>query len=158
MLDIGVGLQDRLEVIDHFARRIDGRPLWQRDIDEQLGAVGAWEELLLHELHAEKCRDEQACRASDDSVLHPQNAIENGMEGTRKARWLVALAFQLLNLVNPRQFRRTRDDRTIVGMTPWLVIQTLTRRDFHGDGPAKRSHHLARRRRTVHPDGHPGMS
>ena len=96
VLDVGVGLQDRLEIIDHFARRIDRRPLRQRDIDEQLGTIGAREELLLHELHADECRNEQACRASDDGVLHAQNPIEHGVESARKARWLVAMALQLV--------------------------------------------------------------
>ena len=70
--------------------------MWQRDIDEQLGTIGAREELLLHELHAEKRGNEQPCGRSDDGVLHAQDPIEHGAEGTRKARWLMAVALQLV--------------------------------------------------------------
>ena len=97
MLDIGVGLQHRLEIIDDFARGVDREtPCGKRDIDEQLRAVGAREELLLHELHADERRNEQAYGRSDDGVLHAQKPIEHRLENARKARWLVAMALQFV--------------------------------------------------------------
>ena len=40
----------------------------QREIDQQLGPVGAREELLLHELHADERGDEQRDRAADHRI------------------------------------------------------------------------------------------
>ena len=72
------------------------RPLRQREIDEQLGTVGAREELLLHELHAEKRRKEETHGSGNHGVFLAQRPIEHGVESALKARRLMAVALQLV--------------------------------------------------------------
>ena len=81
-LDVRVGLQDLLEVVDHLLRRIDRGALRQRQIDQELGPIRAREELLLHELHAGERRDEQRDSAGDDRVSSPAARDRAGC-GTR---------------------------------------------------------------------------
>ena len=96
VLDIGVGLQNFLEIIDHLARCVDRRPLRERQIDEQFGTVGAREELLLHELHAGESGDEQRNGRADHPVFQMQHAIEHGVERAGEARRLMAVTFHLV--------------------------------------------------------------
>ena len=48
----------------------------------ELGPIRAREELLLHELHADERRNEQACGRGNDGILHAQDAIEHRLEST----------------------------------------------------------------------------
>ena len=96
VFDVGVGLQDFLEIIDHLARCIDRRSLRERQVDKQFGTVGAREELLLHELHADESGDEQRNGGADHPVLQMQHAIEHGVERPSKARRLMAVTFHLV--------------------------------------------------------------
>ena len=96
VFDVGVGLQYFLEIIDHFARCVDRRPLRERQVDKQLGTVGAREELLLHELHAGESGDEQRNGRADHPVLQMQHAIEHGVERAGEARRLMAVTFHLV--------------------------------------------------------------
>ena len=111
VLDVGVGLQDFLEVIDHLARCIDRGALREREVDKQLGTVGAREELLLHELHAGESGDEQRNGRADHPILQMQHAIEHGMERAGEARRLMAVAFHLVGQdENARQRRKQHGD------------------------------------------------
>ena len=96
VFDIGVGLQNFLEIINHLARCVDRRPLRERQVDKQLGTVGAREELLLHELHAGESGDEQRNGRADHPVLQMQHSIEHGVERAGEARRLMAVTFHLV--------------------------------------------------------------
>ena len=96
VFDIRVGLQYFLEIINHLARCVDRRPLRERQVDKQLGTVGAREELLLHELHAGESGDEQRNGCADHPVFQMQHSIEHGVERPSKARRLMAVTFHLV--------------------------------------------------------------
>jgi hypothetical protein len=68
-LDVGVGLQQIFEVVDHLACRADRRALRESQIDEQLRAVRVGEELLLHELHTDESSHEQCNRGANHGVF-----------------------------------------------------------------------------------------
>ena len=96
MFNLGVGLEDFLEIIDHFSRCVDRRPLREREIDKQFGTVGARKELLLHELHADESGDEKRNGRADHPVLQMQHAIEHVVEHAGETRRLMAVAFHLV--------------------------------------------------------------
>ena len=85
-----------LEIINHLARCVDRRPLRERQVDKQLGTVGARKELLLHELHTGESGDEQRNGGADHPVFQMQHSIEHGVERPSKARRLMAVTFHLV--------------------------------------------------------------
>jgi hypothetical protein len=93
VFDIGIGLEDCLKIIDRLARCVDRRPLWEREVNKQLGTIGAREELLLHKLHAGEGDDEQRRGRPDDPIFQMQHAIEYSMERAGEARWLTGHDF-----------------------------------------------------------------
>ena len=54
MVDVGIGLEQRLDAVDGLLRRLDRSGARQRQVDHHFRPVGLREELLRHEAHGER--------------------------------------------------------------------------------------------------------
>jgi hypothetical protein len=108
MVDVLVVLRKLVQSGGSVLCRVDGRILWQLQVDQELGTVRRWKELLRNEAHSIERRAEQGERSADrDPAAAHRQREEDAEDADNRRRLLRVRGPRLLEDPNAEQGAKT---------------------------------------------------